>query len=167
MTSVRGLRRRPTVVLAIVCVTLLVAIVAAGLIVSSSVRSLSVDDVTAEVTSGMDELQERLPASAVVSDDEVTRNDPCPDGGSGRLISVERTILTADGFDVTGWVREMSAEYSAKEGWSATLTPVGSTRFVKLTLANRALMLFTLRAGTDEHPQTLIMSATSRCSANH
>ena len=162
----RGIRARPTVVLAIVCVALLAAIVAAALIVSSSVRSLSVDDVTTEVTTGMDDLQEQLPASAVVSADETTRNDPCPDGGPGRLISVERTIVTADGFDLTGWLRETSAEYSAKEGWSATLKPVGSTRFMTLTLANRALMLFTLRAGTEAHPQDLLMSATSRCSSS-
>lgn len=165
MSSPTALRRRPTVVLAIVCVALLAAIVAAALIVSSSVRSLSVDDVTTEVTTGMDDLQEQLPASAVVSADETTRNDPCPDGGPGRLISVERTIVTADGFDLAGWTRELSAEYSSMEGWSATLEPVGLTDVVELTLANRALMLFTLRAGTQEHPQDLLMSATSRCSS--
>lgn len=151
-------------ILAIACVVLLVGIVATGLIISSSVTSLSLDDVTTEVTSGMDDLQEQLPPSALVSASETTRDEPCPDGGAGRLVSVERTIMTADGFDLTGWTRDLSAMYSSTEGWSANLEPVGSTSFVKLTLANRALMLFTLRAGTAEHPQTLLMSATSRCS---
>jgi hypothetical protein len=128
------------------------------------VASHSVSDVTTEVTTGMDNLQEQLPASASVSASEVTSTEPCPDGGAGLLVSVERTIVTADGFDLVGWTRELNAKYNSKEGWSATLEPVRSTRFLTLALANRALMLFTLKAGTVEHPQTIVMSATSRCS---
>jgi hypothetical protein len=130
---------------------------------SESVRSLTLDDVSTEVTDGMDGLQEQLPDSALVSAEQTTRDEPCPDGGSGRLVRVQRTIVTADGFDLVGWTRELSAEYSSTEGWSAALEPVGSTRFVTLTLANRALMLYTLKSGTVESPQTIVMTATSRC----
>lgn len=158
------MRRRPTLILAIVCIALLGAIAATGLIVSSSATSYSVSDVTTEVTTGLDELQEQLPVSAGASTSEVTNTEPCPDGGAGRLVSVERTIVTADDFDLVAWTRDLSVKYNSTEGWSATLEPVRSTRFLTLTLANRALMLFTLRAGTVTQPQTLVMSATSRCS---
>jgi hypothetical protein len=160
------MRPRPTLILAIVCIALLGGIVATGLIVSSSATSHSVSDVTTEVTTGMNDLQEQLPVSAGASTSEVMRTEPCPDGGAGLLVSVERTIVTADGFDLVGWTRDLSATYNSTEGWSANLEPVRSTRYLTLTLANRALMLFTLRAGTVTQPQTLVMSATSRCSSS-
>ncbi|SKA96499.1 hypothetical protein SAMN06295879_2255 [Agreia bicolorata] len=158
----RWLRKHPTMALAAACVILLVGIVATGIALSSSVNSLTVDDVTTEVTSGMDELQAQLSAPSIVSAADTIRTEPCPDGGKGTLVAVERSIVVVDGFDLNGWVRELSATYSAKEGWSATLdSALGPST---LTLANRSLMLFTLEAFTAEQPQGLVMKATSRCS---
>ena len=107
----RVLRKHPTVVLAVACVVLLVGIVATGLALSSSVNSLTVDDVTTQVTDGMDELQNQLPQDAVVSAADTIRTEPCPDGGEGTLVAVERSIVTAQGFDLTGWVRELTPSF--------------------------------------------------------
>lgn len=159
----RVMRKHPTVVLAAACVILLVGVVTAGLVFWSSVNSLTIDDVTAEVTNGMDDLQAQLPSTSIASVADTVRAEPCPDGGEGTLVAVERSIVTADGFDLTGWVRELSATYGAKEGWSATLDSEQGPR-PKLTLANRSLMLFALEPFTTEQPPTLVMNATSRCS---
>jgi hypothetical protein len=164
--AMRVVREHPTVVLAAACAVLLVGIVATGLALSSSVNSLTVDDVTTQVTDGMDELQGQLPQDAVLSAADTIRTEPCPDGGKGTLVAVERSIVTVDGFDLTGWVRELSATYAAKEGWSASMKSEQGPAPI-LTLASRSLMLFTLRpsatSATDPAPK-LTIDATSRCS---
>lgn len=159
----RVLRKHPTVVLAVACVVLLVGIVATGLALSSSVNSLTVDDVTTQVTDGMDELQAQLPPDSIVSAADTIRTEPCPDGGEGTLVAVERSIVTAEGFDLTGWVRELSATYAAKEGWSATMKSEQGPAPI-LTLASRSLMIFTLRPAAVGQPPKLTIEATSRCS---
>lgn len=131
---------------------------------AGTVEAVSLQDATAEVAAGMNDLQDQLPLAVVDDSSEQARTEPCPDGSSGQLTNIDRTIYTAASFDVPGWLRQLSAKYNEMEGWSARLRTVGSSDHIVLTLVDRKLMLFTVATGTDEGPAGLTIKATSRCS---
>ncbi|RFA06786.1 hypothetical protein B7R21_18610 [Subtercola boreus] len=160
----RNIRSKPTIVLATVCAILLAAVITTSLIFAASARSVSLEDVTAEVTTGVDDLQDQLPTSAVDKSTDITRTEPCPDGSAGELIRLTRTVTTVAGFDAPQWVRELSGKYNATEGWSARLRTGGASDHLTLTLVDRKLMLYTLATGSSGEKGQLTIGATSRCS---
>ena len=164
MASVlRRIASRPTLSFAIAC-ALFVLVVVVVIVSVRSDKPVTVDGVTAEVNTGLDLIENELPSEAIVNSSSTSRTEACPDGSSGSLVYVDRTIDLAPDFDATSWAANLARQYGEKEGWSSTVKTLGARDHVRVTLVNQTLLIYTVTTGSDESPATVIFRSTSRCS---
>ena len=162
LTANQKRARRMTFIFAVACAGLLTV----GWYIATNMRGnepTTLDGVSREVLTGVDDIQSSLPASAIVLSADETDVSACPDGGDGQQFAVVRRITVAEDFDETGWMSDLVDRYQARYRWNATLQKLDHVDKIEITIVGPPLIIYRVTNNSaSQGPQVLIRSE-SRC----
>jgi hypothetical protein len=162
LTANQKRARRITLIFAVVCAVLL----AVGWYIAANMRGTeptTLDGVSKEVLTGIDDIQSSLPASAIVSNSDKTDVSACPDGGEGRQFTLVRRITVAEDFDEKGWMGDLVARYQARDRWNATLQKVDPVDRLDVTIVGPPLIIYRVTNNSALPGPQVLISSESRC----
>ncbi len=116
----------------------LVAVVWIGLATAKPSTPTTLDGVTAEVTTQVDDLTSTLPAPPVSIADTPTVQ-ACPDGTAEQQYSLERVMVPSPGFVAASWAQDARSHFE-ELGWTVRTDAFGDAGGLNITLVGRNLV---------------------------
>jgi hypothetical protein len=151
-----------TVTFAVACAVLL----AVGWYIATNMRGsepTTLDGVSNEVLTGIDDIQSSLPTSAIVSSSNKTNVSACPDGGEGRQFAIVRRITMAEDFDEAGWIGDLVERYQARDRWQATMRKLDRVDKLDVTIVGPPLIIYRVTNNSASQVPQVLISSESRC----
>lgn len=155
-----GLLQPATLIALGIAVVLVVAVVI-GITVTRSSAPTTLEGVSAEVTSQVDQLVATLPGEPV---DDATDSvvEECVDGSDSQQFALKRVVTPAAGFAPAEWAAAVREEYEAKD-WRVVTEGFGDRGGVSIRLIGLSLVPMTADVDPGDDGTRITITSQSRC----